>query len=221
MPIISQKFREMSEKNPRAIKLLCPSLSKIIQLVAWDEQKIDLGSIAQTFGLDPLSIKINGHFISKGVDFISSSVTWKSLLSFFSAKGLSTGKDDRDALIVDGKLCKVGNKRARDLQDAVSGICKVTEDEYVNGIKGMQLKNKKLRENKSGEIPQGLGLKRKQLFDDVILLKKLKINEEKSDIEGKKNDPCNIARTKSPCSWNLKRTREDQAIVAAPCKRIK
>ncbi|MCH98392.1 hypothetical protein A2U01_0019394, partial [Trifolium medium] len=40
----------------------------------------------------------------RGVDLISSSLTWNSLLSFFSAKGLSTGKHDHDAVLVTGKV---------------------------------------------------------------------------------------------------------------------
>ncbi|TXG54189.1 hypothetical protein EZV62_019445 [Acer yangbiense] len=99
--------------KPRTIKLFCPSLSKLVELVTWDEQRLDLGSIAGSFGLDPSTVKINGHFISRGVDLVSNSVTWRSLLMFFSAKGLSTGKHDRDALVVDGKLTKVGTKRKR------------------------------------------------------------------------------------------------------------
>jgi hypothetical protein len=86
-------------------------VSSISSFFAWDEQRLDLGSIARTFGLDPSTLKLNGYFISRGADLISSSVTWRSLLSFFSAKGLSTGKDDKEALIVDGKLSKVGTKR--------------------------------------------------------------------------------------------------------------
>lgn len=90
----------------REVKLLCPSLSKVTtQLVVWNDHKIDLGSIARAFGLDPSTLRLNGHFISRGVDLISSSVTWNSLLSFFSSKGFST-----DALLVTGKLCRVGNK---------------------------------------------------------------------------------------------------------------
>lgn len=101
----------MAGDEPRTVKLFCPSLTKLTQLVAWDDQKLDLGSIARTFGLDPSTLKINGHFISRGVDLIASSVTWRSLLSFFSSKGLSTGKDENDAIIIDGKLSKVGAKR--------------------------------------------------------------------------------------------------------------
>ncbi|KAK2662681.1 hypothetical protein Ddye_001255 [Dipteronia dyeriana] len=102
--------------KPRTIKLFCPSLSKLVELVACDEQRLDLGSIAGGFGLDPSTVKINGHFISRGVDLVSNSVTWRSLLKFFSAKGLSTGKHDGDALVVDGKLTKVGTKRSYDCQ---------------------------------------------------------------------------------------------------------
>jgi len=100
-----------SSNKPRTVKLRCPSVSSIASFFAWDEQRLDLGSIARTFGLDPSTLKLNGYFISRGADLISSSVTWRSLLSFFSAKGLSTGKDDKEALIVDGKLSKVGTKR--------------------------------------------------------------------------------------------------------------
>lgn len=100
----------MSGSKGRTIKLYCPSVSKIVQLAASEEQRLDLGLIARAFGLDPSTLRLNGHFISRGVDLIASSVTWKSLLSFFSAKGLSTGKHDADALIVDGKLSKVGTK---------------------------------------------------------------------------------------------------------------
>lgn len=92
------------------INLHCPSLAKTVPVVAREEQNLDLGSIARSFGLDPWSLKLNGHFISRGMDLISSSVTWRSLFSFFSAKGLSTGTDDRDVLIVDGKLLKSGTK---------------------------------------------------------------------------------------------------------------
>lgn len=111
----SQRHRErMSENKGRTIKLLCPSLPTTVQLVVADEeQKLDLGSIAGTFGVDPWTVKLNGHFIARGTDLIASSVTWKSLLSFFSAKGLPTGKNDDTPIVVDGKLCRVGAKRSK------------------------------------------------------------------------------------------------------------
>lgn len=94
----------------RKIRLFCPSVSKMIECVAWIDQRLDFGSIAAAFGLEPSTVKLNGHFISRGIDLVASCVTWQSLLAFFSAKGLSTGKDEADALLVDGKLSKVGAK---------------------------------------------------------------------------------------------------------------
>lgn len=98
------------EKGRRRIRLFCPSVSKVVQIIAGEEQKLDLGSIARAFGLDPNTLKLNGYFISRAVDLIASSVTWKSLIGFFSARGLSTGATDSDPLLVDGKLSKIGSK---------------------------------------------------------------------------------------------------------------
>ena len=111
-------MEDKAESNGRRIKLYCPSASKIAQIMAWEDQKLDLGTIARMFGIEPSTLKLNGHFISRGVDLIASSVTWKSLLSFFSSRGLSTGTHDSGALIVDGKLSKCGTKRM--LQSPVS-----------------------------------------------------------------------------------------------------
>ncbi|XP_022771484.1 uncharacterized protein LOC111314409 isoform X1 [Durio zibethinus] len=228
--------------KPRTIKLFCPSVSKLVRFVAWDGQKLDLGSIARAFGLDPSTVKLNGHFISRGVDLVSSSVTWRSLLSFFSSKGLSTGTDEKGALIVDGKLCKVGTKRAHEPQDAVNG------NQHAAGKPGVKdvgitaklqreeiysLKNKKMKDSSSGsgdggrpysELNISLGFRRKSLMDDVSLLKKLKINETKSNFQGRGNsDSSTVSSTSSKCSYlscNMKRMREDEVTVAASCKRI-
>ncbi|GMY33882.1 hypothetical protein FCV25MIE_29124 [Fagus crenata] len=227
----------MSESNyrkPRNIKLFCPSLSKTACLAVWDEQRLDLGSIALTFGLDPLTLKLNGHFISRGLDHIASSLTWNSLLSFFSARGFSTGINHQHPLLVDGRLIKLGSKRRRmhDPEDAFNGSCYVTERKVDSCSTSPQaedvnlMKNKRLKERDSGgEDLHGLGFKRKQLFEDVSLLKKLKINETDSDIQGRGNDfPKTFLQTQFTCSYmskNLKRMREDEAIVASPCKRMR
>lgn len=104
----------------KTIRLYCPSVSKIAQIMACEEQKLDLGTIARIFGLEPSTLKINGHFISRGVDLVASSVTWKSLFSFFSSRGLSTGVHGSDALVVDGKLSKSGTKRMLSLSLSLS-----------------------------------------------------------------------------------------------------
>ncbi|XP_024954503.2 uncharacterized protein LOC102611090 isoform X2 [Citrus sinensis] len=208
--------------NPRTIKLFCPSVSNLIQFVAWDEQRLDLGSIARAFGLDPSTVKLNGHFISRGFDFVSSSVTWRPLIKFFSAKGLSTGKDDKDALIVDGKLSKVGSK------PPVCSICRRPLAEDIN-----LFKNKKLKDSSSGyeegdhhaAMSNGLGLKRKHSLEDLCLLKKLKIKESNSDCQGSANKHCStFSRTQFTCSHmsdSVKGPRENEVITATPCKRIR
>ncbi|KAL9431318.1 hypothetical protein AB3S75_026490 [Citrus x aurantiifolia] len=222
--------------NPRTIKLFCPSVSNLIQFVAWDEQRLDLGSIARAFGLDPLTVKLNGHFISRGFDFVSSSVTWRSLLKFFSAKGLSTGKDEKDALIVDGKLSKVGSKRLHNSGDTlvetpgkfaapVCSICRRPSAEDIN-----LFKNKKLKDSSSGyedgdhhaSTSNGLGFKRKHWLEDLCLLKKLKIKESNS---GSASKHCStFSRTQFTCTYlsdSVKRPRENEVITATPSKRIR
>uniref|UniRef100_A0A6N2N3W2 Uncharacterized protein n=1 Tax=Salix viminalis TaxID=40686 RepID=A0A6N2N3W2_SALVM len=180
-----------SSNKPRAVRLRCPSVSSTVSFFAWDDQRLDLGSIARTFGLDPSTLKLNGYFISRGVDLVSSSVTWRSLLSFFTARGLSTGKDDKEALIVDGNLSKVGTKRAHDPQSASSRSNYRAEVEGIGvSISGQQhqdinfLMNKRMKESNSGcdksyQMPKwsGPGLKRKQSIEHhVNLLKRLRIN---------------------------------------------
>ncbi|KVI03814.1 hypothetical protein Ccrd_017892 [Cynara cardunculus var. scolymus] len=118
----------MSESK-RTVKLFCPSLSKAVQLVADENQRLDLGSIARSFGLEPATLKLNGHFISRGVDLIASSVTWKSLISFFSSRGLSTGTSGSGALVIDGKLSKSGSKRTH---DSVDGTPSMSDRGYDN-----------------------------------------------------------------------------------------
>ncbi|KAL5562118.1 hypothetical protein UlMin_031865 [Ulmus minor] len=219
----------MSESKTRTIKLYCPSISKLIQFVEWEEQRLDLGAIARSFGLDPSTLRLNGHFISRGVDLVSPSVTWKSLLSFFSAKGLSTGKDNTDALVVDGKLSKVGAKRAHEAHCSIE-----TQEKGGKGRPELEvtnlLKNKRMKEGNSGRgedcgtsISNGPGFKRKQLLEDLSLFKKLRINETCTGIG---NDLSKSIRgTKFRCSssmsGHMKRIREDEAIVAAPYKRIR
>ncbi|MBA0653123.1 hypothetical protein Goklo_020326 [Gossypium klotzschianum] len=221
-----------NKEKPKTIQLFCPSVSKLIRFVAWDSQKLDIGSISRMFGLDPLTVKLNGHFISRGVDLVSSSVTWRSLLSFFSSKGLCTGTDGhKGALIVDGKLCKVGSKRAHEPQDGVSWSRDSAGKPGINDI--YLFENKKLRESSLtgshdggdrsvSEINIGVGLKRQCSIDHASLLKKLKINDTNSDIKGN-SKASNVSSTPFKCSYlsgPMKRRREDEVIVGVPCKRI-
>lgn len=113
---------EKTAQKLRTIHLFCPSLSTIAPFLASDDHRIDIGSIATIFGLEPSSLKLNGHFLSRGLDLVSS-VTWKSLLSFFSAKRLPIGSADLDALVVDGKLSKIGVKSEFSSFSSSFGVC--------------------------------------------------------------------------------------------------
>uniref|UniRef100_A0A7N2MLX8 Uncharacterized protein n=1 Tax=Quercus lobata TaxID=97700 RepID=A0A7N2MLX8_QUELO len=222
----------MSNKQ-RSVKLFCTLVSKAV----WEEQRLDLGSITRTFGLDPSTLKLNGHFISIGVDFIASSVTWNSLISFFSVRGFSTGKNHQDALIVDGKLTKLGSKRVCDPQDAVNGSYYVAADEVDGDSTRPQaedfnlVKNKRLKERDTGgEALHGLSSKRKQLLEDVSLLKKLKINETESGTLTRHIFKEEEMTSQKPLytpnlhavymSKNLMRMQGDETIEASPCKRM-
>lgn len=194
----------MGDEGWRKIRLLCPSVSKIIDWVAWNDQKLDFKSIAAAFGLEPATVKLNGHFISRDNDLISSCVTWKSLLAFFSAKGLSTGKDGAGALLVDGKLSRVGTKRAHfDPQVDIT----------VNNL-GLN-RNKKLKDKCSVEESLFSGCnKRKFLSEDRPSLKKLKLNIGDSSL-GSGGKTCSFT------SDGLKRTREDDMIASTSRKKIR
>ncbi|XP_009617317.1 uncharacterized protein LOC107788251 [Nicotiana tabacum] len=209
----------------RVIKLFCPSLPKIVAIIAWEDQRLDLGFIARVFGLDPVTIKLNGHFISRGVDLIASSVTWNSLLSFFSARGLSIGDSDSRALIVEGKLSKIGSKRSHSPTEVEKGVlCK----KELNGEREKHLEEinslsrKKFKESTRGVA---LNLKRKLCLEDSGLLKRIKTYECDSGIREREVDFHKAISDKplvcSLASEKLKRIRDDEMVVTALFKRIR
>ncbi|XP_043706967.1 uncharacterized protein LOC122656492 [Telopea speciosissima] len=213
------------------IKLFCPALAKLVPLVAVEEQRLDLGSIARTFGLDPATLKLNGHFISRGVDLISSSVTWKALLSFLSSRGLSTGANDADALIVDGKLCKAGTKRSHNRSDGEHEDHQTNEnngfgDTRKPRVEDDNLLNKKRRLGKHEAHPIAecnvLGVKRKPWLENTKLLKRKKMDQTNSGSQERQHNPsCAIPDTQFKCSYILKRSREDEMVATSPCKRAR
>ncbi|KAF8014782.1 hypothetical protein BT93_H0550 [Corymbia citriodora subsp. variegata] len=188
----------MSEKEARTIKLRCPPLSRTLAIAAMGDQRLDLGSIARAFGLDPATLKLNGHFVSRGADLVSPSVTWRSLLSFFSSKGLPTGGDDGGgALVVDGKLLRSGSKRGHDTEGLVSRSCAGASGDEAEDCSGQSRRqseevpvSKSIKRSKIGDsdhrcrgflsMGNGLGSKRKRLSEEVSLLKRLKINDASS-----------------------------------------
>ncbi|KAJ9543421.1 hypothetical protein OSB04_023128 [Centaurea solstitialis] len=230
-----QKSPERSCKNrakakmaesKRTVKLFCPSLSKAMQLVADEGQRIDLGQIARSFGLEPATLRLNGHFISRGVDLIASSVTWKSLISFFSSRGLSTGVSGSGALVMDGKLSKSGSKRTNDLANGIPSMSDRGYDnidrkpplEDSNSFKKTKFKDSDVDKGSCSHFISNV-LKRKQ-EDATSSLKRLKMDESGSQYACSET----VSKTRLPCSFlsvNMKRTREDEIVLPASCKKIR
>lgn len=208
-----------NDNKQREIKLLCPSISKIaVPIMFLEEERLDLGSIARIFGLDPSTLKINGHFISRGVDLIASSVTWKSLLSFFSARAFST-----DPLILQGNLSKVGSKRSHSPTVVETGLlCKkeLNDEGEKHHEETNSLSNKKLKESTRG---MALNLKRKLCLEGSGLLKRSRTNECDS---GLREEQVDIPKADRPllcslASERLKRIRDDEMVVTTSFKRIR
>ncbi|CAN1269541.1 hypothetical protein LINPERPRIM_LOCUS13623 [Linum perenne] len=142
-PSSSAAAEGTSNSKPITVKLLCPALSKIVPYAAWEEQRLDLTSIAMAFGLEPRTLKLNGYLIGRGSDLMSS-MTWRSLLNYFSGKGLPVGKSDGEALIVDGKLSKVGSKseysrmkRKLAIMEDINLLKRLKLDETISPARGV------------------------------------------------------------------------------------
>ncbi|XP_038897803.1 uncharacterized protein LOC120085717 isoform X2 [Benincasa hispida] len=190
---------EKTAQKLRTIHLFCPSLSTIAPFLASDDHGVDIGSIAAIFGLDPSSLKLNGHFLSRGLDLVSC-VTWNSLLSFFSTKRLPIGSSDNDALLVDGKLSKLGVKRAHGHQEIVSGDCCKADEEDDNVNVRIKPESNLVKNKKMKYMDLG--------FDELS--------------DGGVSDAANVAQWMAySCSFNsnMKRMREEETLVSALCKR--
>ncbi|XP_057809067.1 uncharacterized protein LOC131023531 isoform X2 [Salvia miltiorrhiza] len=184
------------ERGEMMIEVVCPSLSKAIQIVAVDDQKVDLGSIARPLGLDPNTLKLNGYFIARGPHHIASSLTWKSIIAFFSARRLPTGAAASAALLVDGKIA---SKRSHDVAN-------------VTGEIGCFRDSKRPQHDHCSRIPglhkaSWLCLKRKCWLEDEGRVKRARLDEGRFS--------CSII------SKNLKRMRIDEIVAAMPLKKLR
>lgn len=197
----------MTGDKKSTIKLYCPSISKTIQWSSCDiEQRIDLGSIERAFGLEAHSLRLNGHLISRGVDEIASSVTWNSLLSFFSARGFST-----HPLIVHGKLFRLGSKRVHAPENSEIGAVNTKGygfaclDRMLSPTDGEVANAKKLK-GENNQIDSSL--KRRSLPEDQNSLKRTRTN---GSISGEDNQTNSSLKRKSlpQDQDSCKRTRTD------------
>lgn len=223
----------MADEKKRTINLFCPSLSKLVPVVAWKDERIDLGHIARTFGIEPATLKLNGHFISRGADLIASSVTWKSLLSFFSARGISIGASHSDVIIVDGKLSKLGSKRGAHIpveNEMQSVMGSITHPQCIKLISPKRIKDGSPGSsdflNRKISPFNSLGLKRKLELDGGISVKRTRTNEcnpdlvtQRGPVFGNKRQrhiPCSLA-----CDAAKQRKEDENMGVASPLKRIR
>ncbi|KAI0529525.1 hypothetical protein KFK09_002077 [Dendrobium nobile] len=78
------------------------STTAAVKITVRGSAGVDLGSVGRALGLEPSTVRLNGHFISRGTDLISS-LSWKSVLSFFAARGLPAGGSLLDSIVVQGK----------------------------------------------------------------------------------------------------------------------
>ncbi|KAK9726563.1 hypothetical protein RND81_05G223500 [Saponaria officinalis] len=241
--IIENNNNKHSEKERRMmVKLYCPKISKICEIMTWGDQRLDLGTISSLFGIEPATLKLNGHFISRGLDLIASSVTWDSLVSFFSSKGLSTGVDSSTALLVDGKLSRVGSKRTHEPSEVDRGVhCCIQQCEEGVGVDRYSRhgeinapNSKKLKSNAFGWDSQtsghcDTGLKRRPWVEDTSPLKRVRASGSYSyenSLGRGVNDgsgPSGIPRLHCgyQISENMKRLRDDEVIVAVSCKKTR
>lgn len=96
-----------AEACERIIKLfVCsgdsPGSGKLTAIPVSADGGVDLGAVGCALGLEPSSVRLNGRFVSRGPDLISS-LTWGSLLGFFACRGLPVGASELDPVVVQGK----------------------------------------------------------------------------------------------------------------------
>ena len=98
---------------PSVIYFLHNTLSgRSLRYVADLESRADLGTIAGFFSLNPISLRLNGHFISSsggsgggggGHGCFISNLSWKQILCYFDSRGLSSGRHALSPVSVEGR----------------------------------------------------------------------------------------------------------------------
>lgn len=218
------------------VKLRHAASERVLDFVATEDAKLDVGTIARTFGLNPSSVKFNDIYVSRGSDFISS-VTWIDILGYFVKKGYSTGKSEQDPILVDGKPCDPSGAwiHVNHLED--QNLCK-TEDAGHGGKRRIPLedsmnvnvlkKRKILEENFGGNKYYN---KRADLEDagEMDVVKKQMRFHCDSDVDIKSHLQQNEYIVQNGgdsqnlnCNMELKkRRRSDETLAFSPCKRAR
>lgn len=192
------------------VKLRQAGYERVLDFVATEDAKLDVGTISRSFGLNPSSVKFNNIYVSRGPDFISS-VTWSNLLGCFVKKGYSTGNSEQDPILVDGKPCEPNALSTHDRD--------VNSREIYNHSQQFQggniYYNKRSHLEDAAEMDVVKKKTRFQCDSDVDFKSHLQQNEQQ--IVQNSGDSLNLN-----CNMELKkRTRSDEMLTFSPCKRAR
>ncbi|XP_062229771.1 uncharacterized protein LOC133927354 [Phragmites australis] len=176
---------------------------------------VDLARVGLALGLDPTTVRLNGYFLSRGPDHVSSAVTWRALLAFFAARGLPTGAH------ADAPVAVHAKPAAPPASDPTTLLC--SKRKSVLEVEKCP-KKRKPRENRSAlSKPRDdllsdeiiLGLKRRLRLEDTSPAKKIKQLEYSSDTQQPVNFSCSFV------NGNGKRPPDEEMVTSLPWKRVR
>ncbi|XP_073098894.1 uncharacterized protein [Elaeis guineensis] len=186
------------------------------------------GAVGRALGLDPSTVRLNGHFLSRSPDLVSS-VTWGSLLSFFASRGFPSGSSDGDAVVVQGKPAATRGLQFSDLEDEnylsfkrkvrLENECPLKKNRVTEGNSCMlEFGDRQLSDDDS------LCIKRRLKLEDDNSFKKRKITECNSDSVNKQSKLETVV-PKTGFSYGCinehgKRLREEETVPTIPSKRV-
>ncbi|WOL04400.1 hypothetical protein Cni_G13121 [Canna indica] len=191
---------------------------------------VDLGAVGRALGLEPSSVRLNGYFVSRDPDLVSS-LTWGSLLSFFASRGLPVGASELNAMVVQGKPTLASGLQFSPVLvegDHVSFKRKVTlEDEHPTKkkvVKGGNLGFEGVGDGYLGE-DDNICIKRRLKLEDDCSSKKRKITDCSSgSMHESLKSPTIFQKMGSSfacINGHGKRLRQGDSIPAFPCKRVR
>lgn len=201
---------------------------KLATLLVAGDRGVDLGAVGRALGLDPSTVRLNGYFLSRGPDLVSS-VTWGSLCSFFISRGFPSGGSDHDAVVVQGKPAANQGSQFPDSDDENH----ISFKREVRLENESPLKKNRLTEGNSCGLEVGDG----QLSDDdsLSIKRRLKL-EDNNSFKKRKTTECNTESVNEQSKLKTvvpkmgfsygcvnghgKRLREEELVPKIPCKRV-
>ncbi|XP_074568804.1 uncharacterized protein LOC141825313 [Curcuma longa] len=190
-----------------------PGNGKLAAIPVSDDGGVDLGAVGRALRLEPSSVRLNGRFVSRGPDLVSS-LTWGSLLDFFACRGLPLGASELDPVVVQGKPSIVPDhlcfKRKITLEDETPHKKNKFNQDKSSFIRGRE-----------GDLDDtdSLCIKRKlKLEDDCLSRKNQKIIDCSS---GVKHELFKPVFSFGCINGHGKRSRQDDLVPEFPCKRVR